>query len=32
MAEVTDRQKNNFIDATKSNEPFNLGRELQQKP
>ena len=32
MAEVTERQKNNFTDAVKSNEPFNLGRELQQKP
>jgi general secretion pathway protein D len=32
MAEVTDRQKNNFTDAVKSDEPFNLGREIQQKP
>jgi len=32
MAEVTDRQRNNFTDAVKSDEPFNLGREIQQKP
>ena len=32
MAEVTDRQKNNFTDAVKKDEPFNLGREIQQKP
>ncbi len=32
MAEVSERQKLNFTDAVKSNEPFNLGRELQQKP
>jgi general secretion pathway protein D len=32
MAEVSERQKNNFTNAVKSDEPFNLGRELQQKP
>jgi general secretion pathway protein D len=32
LAEVSDRQRSNFIEAVKSNEPFNLGRELQQKP
>ena len=32
MAEVSERQKSNFTEAVKSNEPFNLGRELQQKP
>lgn len=32
MAEVSEKQKTNFIDAVKSTEPFNLGKELQQKP
>jgi general secretion pathway protein D len=32
MAEVSEKQKTIFTDAVKSDEPFNLGRELQQKP
>lgn len=32
MAEVADSQKQKFSDALKLDAPFNLGKELQQKP
>jgi general secretion pathway protein D len=32
MAEVSKTQKDSFTNAVQSDKPFNLGRELQQKP